>query len=214
VCELRTSLSRPVSHPALWSVDDAYGIVVVERIMPQTTPARAGRLQRIRIETTVERAVLRIRGRNVLLDADLAGLYGVKAKALNQAVKRNIARFPGDFMFQLTTEEVRSLRSQIVTLKNGRGRHAKYHPRAFTEQGVAMLSSVLRSPRAVRVNIEIMRTFVQLRRAVGANAELATKIDELEAKYDSQFTIVFEAIRELMTPICRPRRPIGFRATR
>ena len=114
-------------------------------------------------------------------------------------------------MFQLTREEARSLRSQTVTLDIGRGRHRKYLPKAFTEQGVAMLSSVLRSPRAVRVNIEIMRAFVQLRRMLGANEELARKLDVLEQKYDSQFRAVFQAIRELMTPSRPPTRTIGFR---
>ncbi len=146
-----------------------------------------------------------------MLDFDLAMLYGVEVKVLNQAVRRNKERFPADFMFQLTREEARSLRSQIVTLDIGRGRHRKYLPKAFTEQGVAMLSSVLRSPRAVRVNIEIMRAFVQLRRILGANEELARKLDALEQKYDSQFRAVFHAIRELMMPSRPPKRTIGFR---
>ena len=159
----------------------------------------------------IQRAVLRVRSQNVLLDSDLAALYGVEVKVLNQAVRRNKERFPADFMFQLTREEARSLRSQTVTLDIGRGRHRKYLPKAFTEQGVAMLSSVLRSPRAVRVNIEIMRAFVQLRRMLGANEELARKLDALEQKYDSQFRVVFQAIRELMTPSRPPQRTIGFR---
>ena len=174
----------------------------------------------------IQRAVLRIRGQNVMLDSDLALLYRVDVKVLNQAVKRNRRRFPPDFMFQLTAGEFTSLRSQIVTaspgvdhqslrsqavtLDGGRGRHRKYRPNAFTEQGVAMLSSVLRSQRAVRVNIEIMRAFVQLRRMLGANEELARKLDALEQKYDGQFRAVFQAIRELMTPSMRPRRTIGF----
>ena len=159
----------------------------------------------------IQRAVLRVRSQNVMLDSDLATLYGVEVKVLNQAVRRNKERFPADFMFQLTREEARSLRSQTVTLDVGRGRHRKYLPKAFTEQGVAMLSSVLRSPRAVRVNIEIMRAFVQLRRMLGANEELARKLDALEQKYDSQFRAVFQAIRELMTPSRQPKRTIGFR---
>ena len=158
----------------------------------------------------IERTILRLRGHNVMLDADLAALYQVDVKVLNQAVKRNRERFPLDFMFQLTTEEAASLRSQIVTLESGRGRHRKYLPYAFTEQGVAMLSSVLRSARAVRVNIEIMRAFVRLRQMLQSNAELAKKLDELEAKYDAQFKVVFQAIRELMTPAPAPRRRIGF----
>src|SRR5215471_2669141 len=139
----------------------------------------------------VERAILLIRGHKVLLDADLAGLYGVAVKALNQAVARNVARFPRDFMFQLSEAEANSLRSQTVTLKAGRGQHRKYLPYAFTEQGVAMLSSVLRSPRAVQVNIEIMRAFVRLRQMLQANTELARKLNALEKKYDAQFRVVF-----------------------
>jgi hypothetical protein len=129
---------------------------------------------------------------------------------LNQAVRRNLARFPADFMFRLTSEEAGVLRSQIVTLDGGRGRHRKYLPFAFTEQGVAMLSSVLRSPRAVQVNIEIMRAFVRLRRMLEDNAELARKLAALEKKYDGQFRMVFDAIRELMTPAVPKRRRIGF----
>ena len=148
-----------------------------------------------------------MRGLNVLLDADLADLYAVGVRVLNQAVARNADRVPSDFMFKLTAKETaslrsqsvilesdrgrKSLRSQTVTLDSGRGRHRKYLPNAFTEQGVAMLSSVLRSQRAVRVNLEIMRAFVQLRRMLGANEELAGKLDALERKYDGQFRAVF-----------------------
>jgi hypothetical protein len=146
-----------------------------------------------------------------MLDSDLAELYGVETGALNRAVKRNFARFPGDFMFQLTKDEAERLRCQIGTLKVGRGRHRKYRPYAFTEQGVAMLSSVLHSERAVRVNIEIMRAFVQLRQMLSSHADLARKLAALEGKYDAQFKIVFDAIRELMAPPEPPRkRPIGF----
>jgi hypothetical protein len=176
--------------------DDA--IVVSMRAMPQVSV------------TVIQRAVLRIRGQNVMLDSDLAALYGVDVKVLNQAVKRNRQRFPRDFMFQ-SSEEAASLRSHIVTANPGRGGR-RTAPFAFTEQGVAMLSSVLRSQRAVRVNIEIMRAFVQLRRMLGANEELARKLDALEQKYDGQFRVVFQAIRELMTPSEPPRRSIGFRA--
>jgi hypothetical protein len=158
----------------------------------------------------IQRAVLRIRGQNVMLDSDLATLYRVDVKALNQAVKRNRQRFPPDFMFQLTAGETAPLRSQIVTANPGRGGR-RTPPYAFTEQGVAMLSSVLRSPRAVRVNIEIMRAFVQLRRMLGANEELARRLDVLERKCDGRFRAVFEAIRELMTPSRRSQRTIGFR---
>lgn len=158
----------------------------------------------------IESQIFLIRGQKVMLDKDLADLYEVEAKVLNQAVKRSLDRFPGDFMFQLTAEEVARLRSQIVTLKTGRGQHRKYLPYAFTEQGVAMLSSVLRSKRAVMVNVEIMRAFVRLRQMLGAHADLARKLAALERKYDSQFKAVFDAIRELMTPPPAKKRSIGF----
>ncbi len=151
-----------------------------------------------------------IRGHRVMLDADLAELYGVSTKRLNEAVRRNASRFPEDFMFQLSREEAESLRSQIATLKTGRGKHRKFLPYAFTEQGVAMLSGVLQSPRAVQVNIAIMRTFVRMRRMLVSHEELARKVDILEKKYDSQFRMVFDAIRALMEPPKTPRRRIGF----
>ena len=159
----------------------------------------------------IESRIFLIRGQKVMLDEDLAALYEVEVKVLNQAVKRNLDRFPDDFMFQLTAEEALPLRSQIVTLKSGRGQHRKYSPYAFTEQGVAMLSSVLHSDRAIQVNIEIMRAFVRLRQMLSTNAELSRKLATLEKKYDVQFKAVFEAIRELMTPL-EPKKklPIGF----
>jgi hypothetical protein len=156
----------------------------------------------------IDRAILVIRGHKVMLDADLANLYGVEPKVLNQAVKRNIVRFPADFMFQLTAEEVDRLRSQFVTSSSWGGR--RYLPYAFTEQGVAMLSSVLRSQRAVQVNIEIMRAFVRLRQMLQQNADLARKLALLEKKYDAQFRAVFDAIRELMKPPEKTKRRIGF----
>jgi hypothetical protein len=158
----------------------------------------------------IERRVLRLRGHNVMLDEDLAALYRVDVKALNQAVKRNRDRFPSDFMFRLTAAETKSLRSQIVTSKVGRGgrRNAPY---AFTEQGVAMLSSVLHSTLAIRVNIEIMRAFVKLRRVLESHGDLASRLDALEEKYDEQFAVVFAAIRKLMTPPKAIRKRIGFR---
>jgi hypothetical protein len=159
----------------------------------------------------IERAILVLRGHRVMLDADLAAMYGVSVKALNQAVSRNILRFPPDFMYQLSKAEAAFLRSQSVTLETGRGRHRKYLPRAFTEQGVAMLSTVLHSPRAVQVNIEIMRAFVRLRRIIASNADLSRRLDALEKKCDSRFKVVFEAIRELMALPAKPRRRIGFR---
>ena len=158
----------------------------------------------------VQRAVIRVRGQNVLLDAELAGLYGVEVKALNQAVRRNKARFPPDFMFQVSASDAGFLRSQFVTANAGRGGR-RTRPYVFTEQGVAMLSSALRSPRAIRVNIEIMRVFVHVRRMVGAHHDLANKLDALEQKYDGQFTVVFRAIRDLMAPARRSPRLIGFR---
>lgn len=177
----------------------------------------------------IERAILVLRGHRVMLDADLARLYEVETRALIQAVKRNIERFPADFMFQLTLDEARhsrsqtvilnaqeaaatsSSRSQPVTMK--RGANIKYLPYAFTEQGVAMLSSVLRSPRAVQVNIEIMRAFVRLRQMLQANADLNRKLTALEKKYDAQFRGVFDAIHELMAPPkTKGRKPIGFEA--
>ena len=145
-----------------------------------------------------------------MLDADLAALYEVETRALIQAVKRNIERFPADFMFQLDADETERLRSQTVILKTGRGQHRKYLPYVFTEQGVAMLSSVLRSPRAVQVNIEIMRAFVRLRQMLQADAQMAKKLAALEKKYDTQFRVVFEAIRELMATPVKPKRRIGF----
>jgi ORF6N domain len=145
-----------------------------------------------------------------MLDSVLAEFYEVPVKILNQAVKRNRGRFPEDFMFQLTPEESDFLTSQSVTIKLGRGQHRKYLPFAFTEQGVAMISSVLRSKIAVQVNIEIMRAFVRLRQMLASNAELARKMDALERKYDAQFKVVFDAIRQLMAPPEPSKRKIGF----
>lgn len=157
----------------------------------------------------VQRTIRIVRGQKVLLDSDLAALYGVEARELNQSVKRNLARFPEDFMSQLTDAEVAILRSQIVISSSWGGRRT--NPYAFTEQGVAMLSSVLRSPRAISVNIEIMRAFVRLRQMLSENADLARKLTALEKKYDAQFRVVFDAIRELMTPPTTTRGRIGFR---
>ncbi len=143
-----------------------------------------------------------------MLDTDLAELYSVETKVLNQAVRRNIERFPEDFMFQLSGEEFDFLRSQSVTSSQWGGR--RYPPYAFTEQGIAMLSSVLRSKRAVLVNIEIMRAFVHLRLILSSHTELARKLNELEKKYDAQFKVVFEKIKKLMTPPEPNRKRIGF----
>lgn len=161
------------------------------------------------VPEVIERRILFINGHKVMLSVHLAELYGVETRVLNQAVKRNKKRFPRDFMFQLTEEDADWLVSQNVIP------HRKYFggslPYAFTEQGVAMLSSVLKSERAVQVNIEIMRTFVRLREILATHKDLARKLNELEQKYDKQFRIVFEAIRELMTPPDPPKRHIGFK---
>ena len=158
----------------------------------------------------IERRIIVIRGESVMLDADLARIYGVETRTLVQAVKRNAKRFPPDFMFQLSREEFESLRSPLGIANQGRGGR-RYLPHAFTEQGVAMLSSVLRSDRAVHVNIEIMRAFVRLRRMIGSVTELRRKVDALEQKYDVQFRVVFDAIRQLMAPAAGEKRRIGFR---
>jgi hypothetical protein len=160
----------------------------------------------------ITRNILVIRGQRVLLDSDLAALYQVATKALTRAVRRNPGRFPADFTFQLAVEESASLRSQSGALKTGRGKHRKYAPYVFTEQGIAMLSSVLTSERAVKVNIEIMRTFIRLRQAVSTHQDLAHKLVALENKYDRQFKVVFDAIRSLMKEPEPKRRGIGFTA--
>ena len=157
----------------------------------------------------IETAIYLIRGEKVMLDRDLALLYEVETKLLNRAVKRNLQRFPSDFMFQLTAEEADVLRCQIGTSKKGRGGR-RYFPYVFTEQGVAMLSSVLNSERAILVNIEIMRAFVKLREMLASNAELSRQLNELESKYDRQFRVVFDAIRQLMAMPVRNRKEIGF----
>ncbi len=159
----------------------------------------------------IERRIFAVREQKVMLDADLAALYGVPTKALNQAVRRNLSRFPPDFMFQLTRQEADSLRSQPATSKSGRGGR-RSAPLAFTEQGVGMLSSVLRSKRAVQVNVEIMRAFVRMRGLAVSYADLEGKLEALEQKYDVQFKVVFDAMRQLMeSPPSAATRPIGFR---
>ena len=158
----------------------------------------------------VEQKIYLIRGQNVMLDSDLAQLYGVTTFNLNKAVKRNLLRFPEDFMFQLKKEEFDSLRFHFGMSKIGRGGR-RYIPYVFTEQGIAMLSSVLKSERAVLVNIGIMRTFVKLRRLLSTHKDLAAKLEDLEKKYDAQFRVVFEAIRQIMTPLEQPKKEIGFR---
>lgn len=155
----------------------------------------------------IEKSIFLIRGCKVMLDRDLAELYGVQTKVLKQVVRRNINRFPDDFMFELTKSEFENLRSQIVTSSWGGPR---YLPMAFTEQGVAMLSSVLKSERAIAVNIEIMRTFTQLREMLSTHEELKQKIEAMEKKYDQNFQIVFEAIKRLLEVDEKPRPKIGF----
>jgi hypothetical protein len=160
----------------------------------------------------IESVIYLIRGERVMLDRDLAELYQVLTKAINQAVRRNSDRFPADFMFQLSEEEVAELnRSQFVT-GSEKHRDPRYRPYAFTEQGVAMLSSVLRSKQAIIVNIEIMRAFVKLRQMLASNAELSRRLNELESKYDQQFRVVFDAIRQLMETPMREATEIGFRS--
>jgi hypothetical protein len=164
----------------------------------------------------IEKRILVVRERQVMLDEDLADLYGVETRVLVQQVKRNAKRFPPDFMFQLTDEEAEALRSQIVISKEGRGGR-RYAPYVFTEQGVAMLSGVLRSDRAIAVNIEIMRAFVELRRVSISYASLKNRLDTLERelterldKHDEQFGQIFKALHQLLAPPPRPKRPVGF----
>ena len=159
----------------------------------------------------IQKSIFLFRGQKVLLDMDLAEFYGVETRSLIQAVKRNIERFPSDFVFQLDWDEFDSLRSQIVISKGKGGR--RYLPYAFTEQGVAMLSSVLRSKRAIQVNVAIMRTFVKLREILLTHKELAHQLVDLERRledHDEQIQTIFEAIRQLMTPPAKPHKKIGF----
>lgn len=167
----------------------------------------------------IAKAILILRGQKVLLDSDIAALYGVTTKALLQAVRRNRERFPEDFLIQLATEEWAVLRSQSVTLKANRGQHRKYLPYAFTEQGVAMLSSVLRSKRAIAVNIQIMRTFVRMRALISSNRELAHRLDKLETRikkklavHDDAIATILSTIRGLINSPTSKRRGIGFTA--
>ena len=158
----------------------------------------------IRIER-IAASIRIIRGQKVMLDADLASLYGVETKVFNQAVRRNVERFPEDFMFQLTEAEAESLRSQIVTLNAGRGRHAKYAPLAFTEQGVAMLSSVLKSKQAIQINLGIMRTFVRIRQVLSSNEDLARKVSQ----HDRQIAVLVEHVQKMLVPAPMKKKTIG-----
>ncbi len=157
----------------------------------------------------IEGMILQLRGQKVMLDRDLAALYGIETKVLKRAVKRNSTRFPDDFMFVMTQKELADWRCQFGT-SNGDRMGLRYPPMAFTEQGVAMLSSVLSSERAIAVNIAIMRTFARLRHFLASHADLARKLDDLERTYDEQFRVVFDALRELMSPPEPPRQQIGF----
>lgn len=163
-----------------------------------------------RLVLRAEKRILLLRGYKVLLDQDLASLYGVATRRLNEQVRRNSERFPADFMFELTAAEFAALKSQSATSKRGRGGR-RTRPLAFTEQGVAMLSSVLRSRRAVQVNIAIMRAFVRLRELLASHRDLAQKLAELESRYDTQFKVVFDAIRALVETRAREIKRIGFR---
>ena len=162
----------------------------------------------------IEQSILLVRGQKVMLDRDLARLYGVETRVLNQAVRRNIDRFPEDFMFPLTREEIMRISQIVISSDHPEGKTLKFSKNvmAFTEHGVAMLSSVLNSPRAVQVNIQIMRTFAKLREIISHHKDLARRLDELEKKYDAQFKVVFDAIRQLMAPPepKTPKKRIGF----
>jgi len=157
----------------------------------------------------IESKILLIRGKKVMLDKDLAELYGVTTGNLNKAVSRNIDRFPADFMFQLSKNEYDSLRFQFGILK--KGQHSKYLPQVFTQDGVAMLSRVLNSQKAIQVNIQIMRTFTKLREMMLSHKDLQKKIESMESKYDYQFKIVFDAIKQLLKPQGKPKKKIGYR---
>ena len=158
----------------------------------------------------VENRILTIRGHRVMVDTDLAEVYGVPTKALNQAIKRNADRFPDDFMFQLSREEADSIRSQTVTLKTVRGKHWKYLPYVFTEHGAIMAASVLNSPRAIEASVYVVRAFVKMREVLATHKELVQRLDEMEGKYDRQFKVVFDAIRALMEPPKTTTRRIGY----
>lgn len=159
----------------------------------------------------IERAIILLRGEKVMLDTDLAEIYGVETGALNRAVKRNASKFPSDFMFQLTPEEAESLRCQIGISKIGRGGR-RYLPYVFSEHGALMLANVLNSERATQTSVQVVRVFMRLRQMLASHAELARKLEALEKKYDAQFKVVFDAIRQLMSPPATPKREIGFHA--
>ena len=168
-------------------------------------------------EERIFKKIIIVRDQKILLDNDLAELYGVSTKVLKQAVRRNIDRFPEDFLFELTKTETKSLRSQFVTLENGRGKYSKYLPFAFTEQGVAMLSSVLNSPQAIAVNIQIMRMFVKMRQLITSYKSLLDKIEKLEAsdsEKNKHIKNIYSVIKELLEPSIKSKRPIGFKISK
>lgn len=175
--------------------------------MPTTTRHRV--IRTVRAEEIVA-AIHVVRGQRVMLDSDLAVLYGVTTGRLNEQVKRNRGRFPADFMFRLQATEARSLISQFAISNSGRGGRRKL-PNVFTEHGAVMLASVLNTPIAVATSVEVVRAFLRLRQLLESNAELARKLDALEKRYDGQFRVVFEAIRELMNPPPAPAKRVGFR---
>ncbi len=162
------------------------------------------------LSKTDDSLIYLIRGHKVMIDEDLARIYGVTTKVLNQAVKRNNERFPSEFMFQLSERELTLLRSQIVTSKKGKGGR-RYAPYVFTEHGAVMLASVLNSPRAIQASIQVVKAFVRLREMLIANKELAEKLNSLEKKYDKNFAVVFDAIRRLMDPPIKRRKKIGYK---
>ena len=180
-------------------------------------------MTRMEIAKSIEQLIFTLRGHRVLLDADLARLYGVSTKRLNEQVKRNRDRFPQDFMFELTKEEMAanvlkcslSLRSQFATLKKGRGQHRKYHSSAFTEHGAIMLANVLKSSVAVQTSIQVVRAFIRIRELAVAHKDLSLRLEDLEKKYDRHFKVVFDAIRQLTSPPpMMPKQPIGFRTAK
>ena len=197
----------------LWShvSGDEWGLEAAASSLPARYSVRYMKKTKTNLipQESIESKIFSIRGKRVLLDRDLAVLYGVETRVLNQAVKRNITRFPEDFMFQLTKEETENWKSQIV-ISNREKMGLRRRPYAFTEQGVAMLSSVLNSERAIQVNIQIMRAFIKLKEMLSTHKDLKQKIEEMEKKYDYQFKIVFDAIKQLLEPPVKQKSKIGF----
>jgi hypothetical protein len=181
--------------------------------MPSSAKSKPPQRQRELSHHEVEDLIVMIRGHRALLDSDLALIYGVETRVLNQAVKRNFARFPDDFIFSLSlqeTREIESLRSQTVTLNPGSGRHRKYASYAFTEHGAVMLATILRSQTAIEASIGVVRAFVALRSVIGQHRELSRKISDMEKNYDEKFKVVFAAIKQLMSEPAKDSKEIGF----